>query len=548
MTNTNPSNDPRPDAAPSFWSSDAAQQCFKLLEALVLDTGERWGDGGLQQWQRDAFAATLGLPGAPDQSQNWIEGPTGCGKDQIIAAACLAALRFAPDGYEIINYSADFDRCGDVKKTVRGFIARTDARAEELGIGRWLGQGIEILRDEIRHEVVLPDGKRVARVTVRVESLDGYSASGARADLFLLNEVQSWPDPHGVRVWEESLARYDKLDHGRFVVFSNAPFSPPGDFRRDQRENAAAAEPGSPWWFLGVRLADCPWLTEEKLEKKRRSLPPHVYRRLYLCVPTDGRGELILPDVYDAAVDEKLLPADQPAPGVRYVHGLDIGVTRDHAVHLVLHREKDGRILLDKIRVWVPTGGKQIDLDRIEQAIERDARLFRGSLFADPYQAVQMCQRLERKGIRVTQVPFTATSLTKMCEAVRAAFNDRRMVVFPNAGHVRIGNHAQTSLRRQILEAEVVENERGTRIKSKRGKTGHGDELSALALALYGVTELGITGTPRVNGPVPAPPFTVPARPGRVRGPRNPFRHRDGGRSAFYAAKAARMRASRSRR
>lgn len=495
-------------APPTLWTVAAAAQCVRLLEALVLDTGERWGDGGLQPWQRDAFGATLGLPGAPsgDRSQVWIEGPTGCGKDQLIAAACLAALRFAPDGASVVLYSADFDRCADVLKTVRGFIQRTDARAEERGIRPWLGSGITILRDEIRHETTDAAGKTVARVTVHVESLDGYSASGARADLFLLNEVQSWPDPHGERVWEESLARYDKLAHGRFVVFSNAPFSAPGDFRRDEREKAAAGGTDSPWWFLGVSIENCPWWTEEKLERKRRSLPPHVYRRLYLCLPTDGRGELIAPEIFDAAVDQRWRPPDVAEPGVTYVHGLDVGVSRDHAVHLVLHRSmRDGRIYLDHVRVWLPAAGRQIDLDQVERHVDDAARRFPGPVFADPYQAVQMCQRLDRGGHTVTQVAFTAENLTRMCEAVRSAFNDRRIVLFPDAGLVHISGRTTTSLRRQVLEAEVVETEKGSRIKSRRNRTGHGDELSALGLALWGVTELGLGSVPVCVGSAAAP-------------------------------------------
>lgn len=485
--------------APSLWTSETAHQCARLLEALALDTGERWGDGGLQPWQRDVYAAALGLPGAPSASkqQIWIEGPTGSGKDQLLAAACLAFLRFAPEGSEVVCYSSDYDRCKDVVKSVKGFIQRTDERGEQRGIGRWLGPGIEMLRDEIRS--VAPDG--TVRVAVHIESLDGYSASGSRADLYLMNEVQSWPDPHGQRVWEESLARYDKLAHGRFVVFSNAPFSPPGDFRRDEREKAAAAGTDSPWWFRGIALEECPWLTEEKLERKRRSLPPHVYRRLYLCLPTDGRGELLLPEIYDAAVDPNWAPPDLAPPGVLYVHGLDIGVSRDHAVHLVLHRDlADGRIYLDRIRVWVPATGAQVDLDGVEQHVEEELRRLPGSIYADPFQAVALLQRLERQGFTVTQVAFTTEHLTQMCEAVRSAFNDRRIVLFPDAGLVQVTDRSTTSLRRQVLEAEVVESEKGSRIRSPRNMGGHGDQLSALSLALFGVTEQGLGSVPACVG------------------------------------------------
>ena len=71
----------------SIWTEETAAQCWRLLNALVLDTGERWGDGHLQQWQRDAFAAILGLPDAPsgDRAQI-IRGLV------YIAANCYSAI------------------------------------------------------------------------------------------------------------------------------------------------------------------------------------------------------------------------------------------------------------------------------------------------------------------------------------------------------------------------------------------------------------------------------------------------------------------------
>lgn len=240
---------------PTVWTPELAANCVKLLEALVLDTGERWGDGALQPWQRDAFAATLGLPGAPDEHRalRWLEGPTGCGKDQIIAAACLAALRFAPDGYEVVCYSADFDRCGDVKKTVRAFVARTDERGERIGVGRWLGEGIEVVRDEIRSIAVDASGARVARVTIRVEALDGYSASGARADPHGRGGAQRVQRPGDLR-----LPGRGPRPGGRAHLDVAAPPAARGRDRRDRarpadHEQARARGPRGPALGAGAR-------------------------------------------------------------------------------------------------------------------------------------------------------------------------------------------------------------------------------------------------------------------------------------------------------
>lgn len=113
-----------------------------------------------------------------------------------------------------------------------------------------------------------------------------------------------------------------------------------------------------------------------------------------------------------------------------------------------------------------------------------------------------------------------------MAEAVRSAFNDRAISVYPDAGHVQVDERISTSLRRQLLEAEIVETERGQRITSRRGPAGHGDQLSALALALYGATLRGIPSTPLVSQPtsdVERARQWIKDHPGRW-----PFRHRDG--------------------
>lgn len=464
-----------------------------LIYGLTLDTDEPWTEERLRDWQVRAYRACLGLPG-PDAEKPlvWMDGPTGCGKDQIIAAVVLAVICYAPEGFRAVVLSTDKDRAADAIETTKGFCRRDSAR---------LGQYVTFTRNEIRPA----DESRDVKVVI--EPCDGASASGARADLFILNEVQSWRDPHGQRVWTETIARYGKRG-GRFVVFSNAPFTGRGDWRREAWETARTDKDS--WVYFPVRVADCPWITPEYLAKQRKNLPPAVYKRLFECVPTDGRGELV-----DKAVLERCTHKDLHAMpfglvparlGVRFA-GCDLGITRDHAVIVVLCLTPEQTIFLERIDVWVPDPhspdetAREVSIDDVERRLMHYGIEWGASVLLDPYQGVHMRQHIEAAGITVTQVDATATNLTEQASAVVDVFRDGRIRLFPDAGRTSLGNGVVTSLGQQLLDAEIREQERGIRIVSKKTRAGHGDQASAFALALLGAVRAGVYSVPVVAEP-----------------------------------------------
>lgn len=490
---------PAPAAAPpaevvASWFPDAetAKKATDLPMVLVLDTDELWGKVR-QPWQDAAHRMVLGLD--PDNIARrlvWIDGPTGSGKDQIIAAACLSVLHYAPRGFRVIMLSTDHDRSKDVIETTRGFCRRAADTEGAVPVGA----GITFTRDAIRNEE--------RDVQIKCVATDGASASGERADLFICNEVQSWADPHGHRVWTESLARYGKRKKGRFIVLSNLPFTGKGDWRRDVWEKARK---GERWSYLPVRLADCPWITPEYIEDQRANLPSIVFRRLYECEPTDGRGELVTLELIQRATFESLAQAAPPPagppnlPGWRWC-GVDLGIARDHAVAVVMRADPGGAVFLERIDVWVPDPSAADAKDREVQVAEVEARLieygigWRCRLMLDPYQAVQMQQNLEARGCQVERVDATPKNLQGMAEAVISLFRDGRVRLYPDAGRTEISADHVTTLAQQLLDAELKEQERGVRIVSRRTKAGHGDQASAFALAAFGVVRTQAIGVP----------------------------------------------------
>lgn len=484
-----------PTSAPAkWWTSEDPEIAAKrarlaanaplIFGRLKLDTERMWSEV-LQPWQIDAFASALGLPTAPDPGNPlvWVDGPTGSGKDQLIAAVILALLHCGPKGLRVNCYSTDLERNTDVIDTIKGFCLR------ERSAGNCGEHPIVFVRNEVRLES--------ADIRVKLETCDGASASGARSDLFIFNEVQAWRDPHGKRVYTEVLARFGKKG-GRVVVFSNAPWTGEGDWRRDAWESARKPRAkGGLWTYFGIRAKDCPWITPQYLAMQRQLLPDVVYRRLFECVPSDGRQELVTKEIVDRAVYPELAqlgdPAEKPwgLPGLFFA-GCDLGVTRDHAVIVVLRRTPQGAVFLCRVEVWVPDPHSADPKKREVQIAEVEARLrvyvkeLRARVMLDPYQAIQMKQRLEAEGAQVEQVAATAANLTEMASAVISCFRDGVVRVYPDAGRTEVHDGRITSLAQQLLDAEVKEQEKGVRVVVKRTSLGHGDQLSAFMLALLG--------------------------------------------------------------
>jgi len=286
-------------------------------------------------------------------------------------------------------------------------------------------------------------------------------------------------------------ARYRKVG-GRFVCFTNAPFTARGEWRRNRWEEARRE--GSDWFFRMVKAEDCPWLADI-LPIMQRNMSTQKFRRLFLCEPTDGRGELVTKEELNRCIFPELVEADAPTrPGRRFM-GVDLGYARDHSVITVICVTPEGAAFLERVDVWVPPEGEHIQLEDVEQRARHYLKRWKCKGFFDPYQAIEMTQTLASEGLDVQTVASTAVNMTLMCSSVRELVRDGRLRLYPDAGLTLVAEGVNTNLVQQLVDAEVKESERGEKIVSKRTSAGHGDQLSAFALAAFGVSQAPKTTT-----------------------------------------------------
>jgi hypothetical protein len=77
---------------------------------------------------------------------------------------------------------------------------------------------------------------------------------------------------------------------------------------------------------------------------------------------------------------------------------LDIGITNDRTAFAVCHRDNDS-VVLDRLQVWSGTRRNPVDLSEVEAWVAEAVAEYNGAaVFADPFQAVHMIQRLRAGG------------------------------------------------------------------------------------------------------------------------------------------------------
>ena len=110
----------------------------------------------------------------------------------------------------------------------------------------------------------------------------------------------------------------------------------------------------------------------EVLDEQRALLTASAYARLHENKWVAGEDRLTSPEQVRSCIGHNgVLP---PRRGVRYVHGLDIGLVNDRTVLTVGHAEKrDGAVLVvvDHQEVWQGSKANPVDLNEVESFVRK---------------------------------------------------------------------------------------------------------------------------------------------------------------------------------
>lgn len=391
-----------------------------LVRALVLADGRRWGDAAAS-WQLADAAAVLSLDGPP---LHYLTRPRGASKTSDLAAICIAALlEQLPAGSRSYAVAADADQARLLLDALAGFVTRT------AGLGG-------ALKIEMRRVTAAASG-----ATLEVLAADAASAYGLLPHLVVADELAQWPATAGARgVWEAVVSAVPKVPGARLVVLTTA-----GDPAHWSAKVLAHAK-RQRRWRVSELAGPTPWIDPAALEEQRELLTESAFARLHMNIWTAPEDRLTTVD--DLAACTVLDGPLDPVEGVRYVCGLDVGLTHDRTVVAVCHADgppEARRVVLDRMHTWAGRRGAAVPLEAVQAWLEEAAKNYNSApVVFDIYQAAQMTQALQRRGVRCLPFTFSAQSVGKLGLTLYQLLRARRLALpddrdlLEELAHVRI--------------------------------------------------------------------------------------------------------------
>lgn len=452
-----------------------------VLAILPLEDGRRWIDGAHDFQREDALAV---LEGATPY--HFLTRSRGASKTTDLAAVALSVLVAADDRLRGYWLAADADQGRLAVDAIAGFVSRTPALHGRVDV-------------QARRVVVPASG-----AVLEVLPADAPGAWGLTPHWLLADELANWHDgPSARRLWEAASSAVAKRSDARMVVLTTA--SSPDHFAFKILEHARR----SPLWRTSERVGPAPWMDEDRLEEQRRRLPDAVFRQLFWNEWTAAAGSFLDPAVVDAAfcLEGPALAAD-PLHLRVHTAALDLGLVSDRTVLAVGHRDGD-RVVLDRMMAWQGSRAHPVDFAEVESEIIEAHERFRFTLRLDPWQGLDLAQRLRARGIPAEEFSFTSASKQRLAATLLSTINVGNLHLYEAEG-----------LRDELLGLRLVQSSSGLWSFDHRSG-GHDDRAVALSLLAVSLLEQPVgsmRGYVTPSGPHPLLTFDQPRKLGLWRG------------------------------
>jgi hypothetical protein len=419
-----------------------------VLSMLRLEDGRRWIDAACDFQLEDAREVLEG-----EQPYAFLTRARGTSKTTDLAGAALSELLTATEPDRRHWLAADRDQGGLCIDAIAGFAMRTPAIGEKLDIQS--------------RRVIVPS----TRASLEILAADAPSAWGLLTRRVFADELANWTDgPAARRLWEAVSSAVAKRDDARLAVLTTA--SSPDHFAYKVLQAAHR----SPLWRVSERPGPSPWMSEARLEEQRTRLPASVFAQLFLNEWVVADGAFLDPAVIDQAFTLEGPTLEAKSGRGAYVAGLDLG-SRNDATAFAIGHLRDSVIYLDRLQVWQGSRTNPVDFGEVESFIAAAHERFRFHLRADPWQSLDMLQRLRRRGIRADEFTFSQGSKQRLAATLLSSLNAGRFRLYEAPG-----------LRDELLGLRLEQSKAGLWSFNHQAG-GHDDRASALALVAVGLLE-----------------------------------------------------------
>ncbi len=433
----------------------ATDAAMDILSALVLESGERWGDAATPEQIADA-AAIVDLDGGVPY--HFLTRARGYSKTSdlagIAAAVMLAQL---PAGSNLYALASDRDQGRLITQAMAGFVARTP---------------------ELRGSMTVTDYKATSssQSTLEVLAADAAGAWGLRPSLVIVDELCQWQSTAKPReLWDAVTSAMAKVEGARMVVLTSA--GDPAHWSRKVLDHAYA----DPMWRVHETPGPPPWADPARLAEQRRRLPEFMYQRLF-----ENRWSASLDRLTSLEDLRQCVTLDgpqEPRSGRSYRIGVDLGLKHDRTACAVMHGERNGPdtvAVLDRLAVWQGTRGTPVDIGAVESWIVEAANKVQGArVIGDPWQATGMYQRLRAKHVPVEEFNFSAQSVGRLATTLYVAIRDHHLAIYDDE-----------ELIDELANVRLRETSPGV-MRMDHDPDKHDDRAIALALAVQAIVGTG---------------------------------------------------------
>ena len=427
-----------------------------VLAGLRLEDGRLWIDAAEPFQLEDALAWLEG-----QEPYSFCTRARGTSKTCDLSAVVLSRLLATDQPERLYWLASDADQGALAISNLRGFATRTSGLAGQVDI-------------QSRRVVALSSGAELI-----VLAADAPGSWGITPQFVAVDEIANWTDGPAARtLWQAASSAVAKREDARLAVITTP--SNPDHWSFEVLQHARRSD----LWRVSERRGPAPWINEERLTEQRERLPDAVYRQLWLGEWTAAEGSFLDPAVIDAAF--KLDGPALQSSALSYVAALDLGAVNDRSVLAVGHRERGSEVVhLDRMQAWSGSRRRPVDFAEVERFIIEAHKRFRYSLRLDPWQGLDLAQRLRRAGIQTDEYNFSQASKQKLAATLLHSLN---------SGNLRL--YEAEGLRDELLRLRLQQAASGAwSFDHKSGK--HDDRATALALMTVAALDRANGGVPR---------------------------------------------------
>ncbi len=308
-------------------------------------------------------------------------------------------------------------------------IAKTQPQARIIhryiaGYLRRPALGVRIVRDTV-DELELSNGMVIMTLPCHAASVRGHAIAVIIAD-----EAAHWTGVDGspldpAEIWHAVSPGVAQFPEHRKLVLSTPRFAS-GWFAELCERADSGAFPDMRHWHRTTAEMN-PRISAAFLDRERATDPVY-FSREYLAEWGEGEGAVFEPALIRAAIrDEADLP---PRPGQPYVLATDAAVVGDRFAAIVGHRDRDGRVIVDRLRQWKGTRANPVQIDATLDELADMARAYnRATILIDQFAAEPIRQGFAARGLYAEQRPWTNQSKIDAVGAVRRALYAKNLSI-----------------------------------------------------------------------------------------------------------------------